>query len=321
MPLAVALGLAFAVSGCIRSQSSESGSARDRVVALADSHVVLPDSFARPDGVAVSDEAIFVSDIATQHVLRLNAEGVLQGMYGRAGSGPGELRNPAGIAVNDSLLAVVDLGNGRISLFARRTGRFIRVVPLPYVVMSVGVLPDGQLVLPSPSDSCAFAILDRSGSITLAGRRPALPPGVTPIFPRYTFAARSDLILTSGDTVLIADVATGSLTAYSVDGALLKQYWIPSNVRSDIRLSIERAAQALGNRVVFTPMFDALVRGSDGGIWLTLTSSRIAALRIDPHTWTAHAIRLAKPTYSGHTAFAIDGRLEMVTDNGLRIFP
>lgn len=81
-----------------------------------------------PLGIAISKAGeIFVADGVEQNVVVLDGAGLRLRSIGKRGAGPGELREPRGLAIADEKLYVADSGNHRVSVFAL-DGKFERAL-------------------------------------------------------------------------------------------------------------------------------------------------------------------------------------------------
>lgn len=77
-------------------------------------------TFGRIGGLAVhEDSSLYVLDSQALEVRVYSADGAFQRRFGREGEGPGEFRQPLGVAfLPDDRLVIRDYGNGRINVFA-----------------------------------------------------------------------------------------------------------------------------------------------------------------------------------------------------------
>ena len=83
----------------------------------------------------------YVSDLFRNRVVLYDAHGVAIRTFGRAGAGPGELRQVSTVFVrDDSTLAVFDISTGAFSLFDRLTATFSRAVRFDGIGLSVAQL-------------------------------------------------------------------------------------------------------------------------------------------------------------------------------------
>ncbi|MEO8031579.1 MAG: 6-bladed beta-propeller [Gemmatimonadota bacterium] len=80
-----------------------------------------------------STGSIYVSDLGNSRVVVFNAAGQIERLIGKKGNGPGEFQAPGVNAMlsGDSLLAVVDAGSRRVSIFRTADATFLRAVTLP----------------------------------------------------------------------------------------------------------------------------------------------------------------------------------------------
>lgn len=68
-------------------------------------------------GVAVSQDTLYVLDSEQHRVLMFTADGQYKGKFGNRGSGLGELSAPQGMAFSEGIVYVADSGNSRIQMF------------------------------------------------------------------------------------------------------------------------------------------------------------------------------------------------------------
>ena len=71
----------------------------------------------RPDGVAVTDNVIAVSDLGSDQVKKYSLQGELLSVIGCHGDKNGRFNHPRGLAFNNNKLYVVDGGNHRVQVF------------------------------------------------------------------------------------------------------------------------------------------------------------------------------------------------------------
>lgn len=71
----------------------------------------------RPVAATVGNDLLFVTDSENSRVAMFSLKGKYRGSFGGSGSGPGELREPHGIAFYDGVVYVADSGNDRIQLY------------------------------------------------------------------------------------------------------------------------------------------------------------------------------------------------------------
>jgi DNA-binding beta-propeller fold protein YncE len=74
--------------------------------------------FFGPRDIAVSEKAIYVVDTGNERVQRFTRDGVFVNAWGGSGSGPDQLIEPVGIALDpEGNVYVADSGNARIAIF------------------------------------------------------------------------------------------------------------------------------------------------------------------------------------------------------------
>ena len=68
------------------------------------------------DVMVLDDGTLLVCEFGNNRLQRLSAEGQCLGIYGRAGTGEGELRYPWGVDGTDERIFVLDSGNNRVQV-------------------------------------------------------------------------------------------------------------------------------------------------------------------------------------------------------------
>lgn len=92
---------------------------------------VSPGLFYGPRSLAIADGELYVTDTGNERVQVFAADGTFLRAFGGAGSEPGQLVEPVGIAIGpDGNVYVADTGNSRISVFSRE-GEAILQIPVP----------------------------------------------------------------------------------------------------------------------------------------------------------------------------------------------
>jgi len=89
--------------------------------------------FLSPQGIATDRErAFYIVEQGNHRVQKFSSQGVLQLIFGKSGSGHGELRGPMGIAVSPGTgdIFVADTGNHRIQRFSKN-GQFLGLIGAP----------------------------------------------------------------------------------------------------------------------------------------------------------------------------------------------
>jgi DNA-binding beta-propeller fold protein YncE len=68
-------------------------------------------------GIAVSDDTLYVLDSEQNRVVMFSADGQYKGKFGNRGSGLGELSSPQGLTLSEGIVYVADSGNSRIQMY------------------------------------------------------------------------------------------------------------------------------------------------------------------------------------------------------------
>lgn len=94
---------------------------------------------------------LYVSDAGSRQFRELDRNGRTRGSFGRKGSGEGQFRAPAGIAVSDELLAVADTRNRAITLLRMEHTEQSALPPMPIARLQV----HRRATLPAVADALA----------------------------------------------------------------------------------------------------------------------------------------------------------------------
>ncbi len=126
-----------------------------------------PGLFFGPRGVAVSGDEIYVTDTGNERVQVFGVDGAFNRTFGGFGSGPGQLIEPVGIALDaDGLVYVADSGNARISIFTP-AGDPVGQWPVDAWsgMSTAGGRPANQPYLAFGPDGKLFATSSETGSV------------------------------------------------------------------------------------------------------------------------------------------------------------
>lgn len=199
----------------------------------------------RPAGLAVdpADGSLYVTDAFWGRVLRFTPAGAPLRPYGERGDGPGQLRDPGAVDVSANVVAVADVGGGRLARFARDGGAFLESVPVRGVLTSVRE-QDGRVWLGS---------LDAAGKTSVGtwapGERQARHLGELP----REFVQSQPLagiytgvqVAAWGDTVLAGYMGLNRLTLFRGDGTHVRDLSVPVRARKGEIPGVVNAAEEL----------------------------------------------------------------------------
>jgi len=142
-----------------------------------------------PRSIAVDwDGNVWVIDTGTDRIRKFSADGKPLASAGGQGGGPGEFREPVGIAIDAKArqILVADAGNARIQRFDAELGSVAQYAVKEWEDLAptnkpdLAVLPDGRLLVSDPAhgrvmlvatDGQVVAALDRVGGEALAAPR------------------------------------------------------------------------------------------------------------------------------------------------------
>ncbi|MGH7503434.1 MAG: hypothetical protein ACREL7_17030 [Longimicrobiales bacterium] len=133
---------------------------------------------------------LWVADAANKRVVAIGEDGEVARTIGSEGEGPGEFQAPVTIAVNDTIVRVIESRLMRVQDY-RPDGRHITDHVVPSQFLGAGALAiDGRLVLPSLGRDSALAHVRRVTDSTSI----RLGPPVAPAPAGFDFAAMKAVI-------------------------------------------------------------------------------------------------------------------------------
>jgi DNA-binding beta-propeller fold protein YncE len=121
-------------------------------------------------GVAVSDDTLYVLDSDKNQVAMFSADGQYKGKFGNRGSGLGELSSPQGIALFEGIVYVADSGNGRIQMYGDN-GVFLATLGIDSAPSNKGL---EEKNIPYKLDKPVSVGVDRGGQIYVLDAASAL---------------------------------------------------------------------------------------------------------------------------------------------------
>jgi streptogramin lyase len=183
--------------------------------------------FFGPRGIAVSDDAVYVTDTGNERVQVFTRDGQFIAAWGGYGTGPGQLIEPVGIALGpDGNVYVADSGNARIAIFTPGGEPVAQWPVADWPVSEPGGLPPayqpyiafdttGSLYA-TASNSGQALVLDEDGNVVnrvgdAGGERLAQPIGVA-------IAPDGEVLLTDvGRDAVLTFTPLGVLDAADLD--------------------------------------------------------------------------------------------------------
>ena len=118
-----------------------------------------------PTRLLATENGVYVLDPPSSSIVVISPTGEHQLSFGGTGMGPGELRNPGALAVVDSLIAVLNGGNGRIEFFTP-AGKYSHSKRLPGPPFSMLGTEHGHLARANDFDQRTCDEAGGSGPIT-----------------------------------------------------------------------------------------------------------------------------------------------------------
>jgi hypothetical protein len=142
-----------------------------------------------PGPMASTARHVYVADLASSRLVALDpADGSVAWIVGRMGAGPGEFRDPRGLAATpDGGAVVADIRNARLT-FVSPDGRVTRELAFPGVgyISSMCALADGSLLLATMEPGRPLVHMAPDGSVR--GRHPLPWPDLRDAHPLATTA-------------------------------------------------------------------------------------------------------------------------------------
>jgi hypothetical protein len=199
---------------------------------------------------------LFVLDVGGFGIRWYDRTGRFRGSIGRTGSGPGEFRNPSGLAVDwRNWLHVLDPGNQRISIYRLMDGTARHIadqrssVPRPVAMCAAGtrrfLLSLSREALIHEIDSDARSIASWGEPVVLNAPNPREATGQDLAFLLNDGKISCDSI--SGK-LAYASMRTGEVRLYTLDGMLVWRTYLGDFHR--IRISV---SERLGACCTFSP--------------------------------------------------------------------
>jgi uncharacterized protein (TIGR03663 family) len=187
-----------------------------------------PGAFFGPRDVAATDTEVYVVDTGNERVEVFGPDGSFKRAFGGKGSGPGQLREPVGVAVGpDGLVYVADSGNARISVFTQ-DGTPVAQWPVQAWVGRAYFEP----YLAFGSDGLLYATSSATGSVEVIGKGGVLLGSITSAGTQ-ALGKPTGITAAEDGSLLVTD--TGNSGVYRIDPLEVPNL-------SEVAISAENAA-------------------------------------------------------------------------------
>jgi len=207
--------------------------------------------FLSPQGIATDRErAFYIVEQGNHRVQKFSSQGVLQLMFGKSGSGHGEMRGPMGIAVSPGTgdIFVADTGNHRIQRF-NKEGQFLGLIGAPGGLYAPLVSP--QAVAVDAGDNLFVAD-------TLARRVVQYDPQGRPVqrFAGLALAQPRALAVDPGGLLYVADSAPPTPMAAEEAGRVQCIDMGARHLRGEVRYGERARALARPSGLAVSPFVE-----------------------------------------------------------------
>jgi hypothetical protein len=241
----------------------------------------------KPADITVTpDGGLLILDYGKPSIVEITDAGGIGREWGHAGSGPGELLIPLGLASRGDTLFTTNVGNARFEIYLR-SGEVLPSRPAPaearYARLAMN--PDGGYILPTNGQSGSLAGgFNRDGSLAFSVGQPVVPP--SPQFdlggfrqaalhgevPDY-YRNGALVALAEDSTLWLAMNTEGTIARYSVTGQLLGQTTIDDSLFPAIRSRyIQRNKDDSTGRRVYPLYYFADLQVESGRLWILLNA-------------------------------------------------
>jgi hypothetical protein len=238
------------IVGCQRRDNSALASGGAPELQLIDS-VVLAESdsayLGKPVGLAVDEKhGIYISDAFSSRVFNFTRAGKLKRVIGRRGTGPGELMQPAWLAITDEgVLAVADYYRHMIALFDAESGAYVGMRRVSGRVSSIQAHGSSLLL-------GALNLTQRTTSLTLDLASLSTPPHRFGPFPEAYDRARRMTVMfpsiqrsASHDSSLLVMGGIRPVFLLNASGSVVDSFVVPRRRRRGLPADVvDRAIRA-----------------------------------------------------------------------------
>lgn len=256
---------------------------------------------------------IFVADLAAGRVLRFSPDGILDGVIGSLGSGPGELLSAGqiGLIQSDSVLVVPDPRSRAISLFDARDGRFLTRYNTPFADVGQSWTQRGDTVTFGAQFSSGLIgrFIVAAGDVSLFGLFGDLPPAVGALGGTFFRYGRIETVPVGSDWLVLSPAEPG-LRLITNRGELKARVDIPATRRRGVPPDLAQRHRTLGPGGHFR-----YLGSMAAGLW-RLSSGTIVLIMMD-----VDANGPSEPTNPRYFVTLISPDLKTACIDGLLPFP
>lgn len=234
-----------------------------------------------PSDIRVHAGSAWVVDKASERIVRMDAALRWRGQFGRPGSGPGEFRGALRIRVRNGIVAVSEIGNGRVSLFDT-AGVFLGARRISMPQGSFDLDAHGEIVAVIRSETHYLERITSEGQRSLLARRSPSsvrrarrgPDG------RLRFLG-ADLVATiGGDSLVVLDNLSGELFLIGPSGDQARRILLPHEVVERMRVHRDDRVKRVEStgRTVWTAPLAKDMWWVEGGTLAILSAAKGAEL-------------------------------------------
>ncbi len=227
-------------------------------------------------GLVATAGGYWVGDSGGDRLLRLDRNLEPIEVVGRSGSGPGELEMPMHMQGLGADLAVMEMGNGRVSIFDS-VGEFRRTVSLPVPVAPFDWAGEDHFMV-SVAGASYLAEVGFDGSVRSLAPRTRNGSDDSP-------PAANMVAVTKEGRLVVVDGVLGEVRVFERDGAPVGGVVLPSALveanQADHEAMEEMAAQ-LGARALPSSFVKQTATQADGRVLVLVAGGRTFGLLFDP---------------------------------------
>jgi hypothetical protein len=227
-------------------------------------------------GLVATTGGYWVADVSGDRLLRLNRKLEPIAVIGRSGSGPGELEMPMFMQGLGDALAVMEMGNGRVSVFDS-IGVFRRTVSLPVPVAPFDWAGEDGFVVSTPGASY-LAQVGFDGSVRMLAPRARVGAD-------DPFVTDNQVAVSREGRLVVVDGVAGEVRVFDPDGAPLGGVLLPSALVEQNRAEDEAVATMMakqGALVLPSSFVKQTATQADGRVLVLVAGGRTFGVLFDP---------------------------------------